>query len=186
PSGATWWNRLQERALPWIGHDDMASTAAAPARNLLSHLPRWTPPAATTARPPADDALAARIGEAMHRVLEWSSQPGQRLPRAELVAACAQMYGLDKAAHARLVRGVQAILSSPDCAPFFDAARLAWAGNEVPISFEGQDLRLDRLVQLDDGCWWVLDYKLGAEPEARPEYIEQMRRYVAAVRLLQP
>jgi len=184
PSGATWWSRLQERASPWAVGEAL-SAEAAPARNRLAQLPRWSPPPATATRAPADDALAARIGEAMHRVLEWSSQPGQRLAVTELIAACSQMYGLDKAAHERLTRGVNAILASPDCAPFFDVSRLAWSGNEVPISFEGQDLRLDRLVKLD-GCWWVLDYKLGAEPEARPEYIQQMRRYIAAVRVLQP
>jgi ATP-dependent helicase/nuclease subunit A len=184
PSSATWWSRLQERATPWV-LTEAAEADAAPTRNTLAQLPRWTPPPAAAARPPADDALAARIGEAMHRVLEWSSQPGQRLTVEDLTAACSQMYGLDKPGHERLTRGVQAILASPDCSPFFDATRLAWAGNEVPISYEGQDLRLDRLVKLD-GCWWVLDYKLGADPEARPEYIEQMQRYVAAVRVLQP
>jgi ATP-dependent helicase/nuclease subunit A len=55
----------------------------------------------------------------------------------------------------------------------------------VPIAYEGQDLRLDRLVKRD-GCWWVLDYKLASRPEGRAEYQEQMRRYAAAVRELQP
>jgi ATP-dependent helicase/nuclease subunit A len=41
-------------------------------------------------------------------------------------------------------------------------------------------------VLLDDGAWWVLDYKLGGTPEREPAYIEQMRSYVAAVQNLQP
>ena len=37
-------------------------------------------------------------------------------------------------------------------------------------------LRIDRLVQLADGRWWVLDYKLGSRAAARaPEYLAQLR-----------
>ncbi|PTT85789.1 hypothetical protein DBR42_14160, partial [Pelomonas sp. HMWF004] len=74
----------------------------------------------------------------------------------------------------------------PECQPFFDPARLRWAGNEVAINAAGDDRRIDRLVQRDDGVWWVLDYKLGATPEQEPAYLAQMRSYVAAVQSLQP
>jgi ATP-dependent helicase/nuclease subunit A len=56
----------------------------------------------------------------------------------------------------------------------------------VAINAGGEERRIDRLVLLDDGAWWVLDYKLGATPEREPAYIEQMRSYVAAVQNLQP
>jgi ATP-dependent helicase/nuclease subunit A len=134
----------------------------------------------------ADDAAQANLGEALHRVLEWASAAGQTQPLSVLVASSGQAFGLDAAARERLAAAADAILQSPDCRPFFDPARLRWAGNEVAIDAGGEERRIDRLVLLDDGAWWVLDYKLGATPEREPAYIEQMRSYVAAVQNLQP
>ena len=45
-------------------------------------------------------------------------------------------------------------------------------------------LVIDQLVQLDDGCWWVLDYKLTSDPAADASLREQLARYRAAVRQL--
>jgi len=126
------------------------------------------------------------VGEALHRVLEWASAPGQTQPLAVLMASASQAFGLDAKARERLAEAAQAILGSPACQPFFDPARLRWAGNEVAVGQGGEDQRIDRLVQLDDGCWWVLDYKLGATPEREPAYLAQMQGYVAAVQALQP
>ncbi len=188
PSGPTWWSRLQPLSQPLeVSLEELQprSEAVEP----LRELPPWTPPDSPV-RPlqEAEDEAQARLGEAIHRVLEWASQPlKRRAPLASLTDAAAQMYGLDQKARERLVRATTAILESPQCEVFFDTERLSWAGNEVPLSFEGSDLRLDRLVQLrESGEWWVLDYKLARAPEQRPEYLQQMRRYVAAVQALQP
>ena len=68
----------------------------------------------------------------------------------------------------------------------WDAALIQTAINEAPLHYQGQSLRIDRLVQrravqADDALagWWVLDYKLGATPEQEPAYVAQMRGYVA-------
>ena len=66
---------------------------------------------------------------------------------------------------------------------------LLWAGNEVPVAWQGEALRIDRLVALDEGgrtVWWVLDYKLQADPAGVPAYREQLQGYMAAVQALQP
>ncbi|MFN3862323.1 MAG: PD-(D/E)XK nuclease family protein, partial [Roseateles sp.] len=149
--------------------------------------PRWQPPPAAPARDGAarDDRLA-RTGEALHRVLEWAAAPGQRQPLEVLLAGASQAFGLDAKAREQLEQAARAILASPECRPFFDAAELLWAGNEVPVGQGSDDQRIDRLVQKRDGSWWVLDYKLGATPEREPAYIAQMRGYVAAVQALQP
>jgi ATP-dependent helicase/nuclease subunit A len=189
PSGPTWWSRLQP--LAQVTADEVhASPPLAEQAVQLRELPLWVAPASTARAPlgEAEDEAQARLGEAIHRVLEWASQPQrQRVPVQALTAAAAQMYGLDQNARERLERAVPAILESPQCARFFDAAQLSWAGNEVPLSFEGADLRLDRLVCLrETGEWWVLDYKLSGAPEQKPEYVQQMQRYVYAVQSLQP
>jgi ATP-dependent helicase/nuclease subunit A len=150
-------------------------------------LPRWQPPPAAPARDgTARDDRLARTGEALHRVLEWASAPGQAQPLEALMAAASQAFGLDAKAREQLAKATGAILASPECQPFFDPAQLLWAGNEVAVGQGGEDQRIDRLVHRRDGSWWVLDYKLGATPEREPAYLEQMRGYVAAVQALQP
>ena len=58
--------------------------------------------------------------------------------------------------------------------------------NEAPLVYQGQSLRLDRLVRCkataDKGVqWWVLDYKTAASPQKQPQLIEQLQRYLRAV-----
>ena len=183
---ASWWARLAPLARP------LEVTAAGDGRPLrlppLSHwpLPVWQAPPVAAIGGEANDAAQAKLGEALHRVLEWASAAGQSQPLVALVAASGQAFALDAAARERLATAADAILQSADCRPFFDPARLRWAANEVAINATGEDRRIDRLVQLDDGVWWVLDYKLGATPEQEPAYLAQMRGYVAAVQNLQP
>jgi ATP-dependent helicase/nuclease subunit A len=186
-SDTSWWARLAPLARPL----ELAATADEPPLVLPAPvhlpLPLWQPPPAVPTRAgEADDVAQANLGEALHRVLEWASAAGQTQPLSVLVASSGQAFGLDAAARERLAAAADAILQSPDCRPFFDPARLRWAGNEVAINAGGEERRIDRLVLLDDGAWWVLDYKLGATPEREPAYIEQMRSYVAAVQNLQP
>ena len=198
----SWWQRLQELAEPWCPAAAAPQPDAGPAFSLLElpvlpqeqQLPQdlaRAEPAELVVRTAELDEMAA-LGEAMHRVLEWASGPqGQGAALEALLGAAAQMYGLDARRTERLERCVRAILASPECAPFFDPAQLAWAGNEVPVSHGGQDLRLDRLVLRRPepgaaGQWWVLDYKLHEAPQRQPEYVQQLQQYRAAVQALQP
>ncbi len=191
PAVPTWWSRLQPLADLWTVDASQLTALPAPTHVALKTLPVWqAPPARLTTVQDAEDKALAKLGEAMHRVLEWvSGGSHQGADVARLTAASAQMYGLDAKGRERLDRSVQAILGSPDCAPFFDAAQWLWAANEVPVSVVGQDRRIDRLVCLAGAggpTWWVLDYKLGASPEQNPVYIEQLRAYRTAVQILQP
>jgi ATP-dependent helicase/nuclease subunit A len=183
---ASWWARLKPLARAWplpLVRDGLGDSRPP----LLAPLPHWQPPPAAPVRDTtARDERQARIGEALHRVLEWVSAPGQSQPLDVLMSASAQAFGLDAKSREQLAQAAQAILASPDCRPFFDPAQLRWAGNEVAVGQGGEDQRIDRLVQRLDGAWWVLDYKLGASPEREPAYLEQMRGYVAAVQALQP
>ncbi|MDT8997979.1 UvrD-helicase domain-containing protein [Paucibacter sp. APW11] len=207
---ASWWSRLEQGATGWRPEADAAAPhdAEAPARLLeLPLLPARTrpqpdvasPEQPTTAAPASQDLLtrsaelddSAALGEAMHRVLEWISGPlGQAQSLTQLCGAAAQMYGLDGKRSERLLAATQAIMDSPDCAAMFDATRLQWAGNEVPLALDGQDMRVDRLVQQREAdgslCWWVLDYKLHPAPQRDAAYRAQLRRYQQALRRLQP
>ena len=194
-SDTSWWARLVNGAQPMVlsgtsGMSGMSGMSALPVPASLHAtwlpLPQWQAPPANPPSGAADDALQARLGEALHRTLEWASAPGQTLALARLAESAGQAFALDAAARQRVLASAEAILSSPECQRFFDPAQLRWAGNEVSVSAAGEERRIDRLVQLGDGCWWVLDYKLGVSPEHEPAYRDQLRTYQAAVQALQP
>jgi ATP-dependent helicase/nuclease subunit A len=143
----------------------------------------------------AADVAAARLGQAVHRVLEWAGQPGLPPGALDLALAgraAAAEFSLPPAAALRVPQIAGLILASPACARFFSGPALRWAGTEVPVASQGQALRIDRLVALTESedagalTWWVLDYKLHGTPAELPAYREQLQRYVAAVQALQP
>jgi len=156
-------------------------------------LPRLTWQALPVVEVPVADATAARLGQAVHRVLEWAGQPGLQsdVDLEAAAQAAATTFALGKEGPARVRQIVARILGSADCARFFRGPSLHWAGNEVPVAWHGEALRIDRLVALADRpggpkTWWVLDYKLNGTPAELAEYRLQMQRYVDAVSALQP
>jgi ATP-dependent helicase/nuclease subunit A len=203
PDPGAWWARVvqqAEAAAPWP--QQVQSFATSPATSpaaeqiLLPQLPAWRPAPAVAAPGSATlESDSAPLGRAVHRLLEWVARPGQPLPPERWPAAAAsaaRQFGLPAAQTDELLAIAGRILHSPECAVFFDPGRLAWAGNEVPLAFEGEVLRLDRLVALPpDGAassrtWWVLDYKLAGQPLADPALVAQLQRYRQAVQALQP
>ncbi len=207
----SWWARVAGVTAPWVPSEAQALVATQDAQ--LPVLPAWRPLAkgpAALSRPGAThlgratrfaprssdgatlDPSAAQLGQAVHRLLEWVGQPQAPLAPAQWPAAgaaAAAAFGL-KSERAGAVLGIaQTILQSADCAPFFAGPALRWAGNEVPVSVDGQAARIDRLVALEHAGvwhWWVLDYKLHQRPQELAAYREQLAAYVAAVRALQP
>ncbi len=199
-SGRSWWQRVGACAERWTP-DAMADAAlvgtvtgaiAALTRAQVPTLPplHWQAQPASPAV--AADVAAARLGQAVHRVLEWAGQPGGPAAVPDLAAAgqsAAAEFGLPPAAALRVPQIAGLILASPACARFFGGTALRWAGTEVPVAWQGESLRIDRLVALaEDGAvtWWVLDYKLHGTPAELPAYRDQLQRYMAAVQALQP
>ncbi len=190
----TWWARTAEQAQPWAPADDVGTVVRPELTVNVPLLPAlgWQPPAAAATS--VQDAAAARLGQAVHRLLEWAGRPGQALPLDALpaaAAAAAASFGLGPSDAARVATLARQILQSPDAALFFSGPALRWAGNEVPVADGGELLRIDRLVRLagEGGApdtWWVLDYKLQAGATSLPLYAAQLARYVAAVQALQP
>ncbi len=189
--GRSWWARVMAHAAPPVllpPEDDV--TLAAPATVDVPQLPVLITRPLAASTEPTRDAAAARLGQAVHRWLEWAARPQQaRHDGPALAQAAAQSHGLDAAAAAAILGAGRAVLDSPACARFFNVAQLRWAGNEVALAWQGQVLRVDRLVQLREGeapTWWVLDYKLHAAPAEVAAYRAQLAQYVAAVQALVP
>ena len=187
----SWWQRAQAHTTPWLPAD--AAPSAGGAEVSVPVAPHWAAPPPLPTMQGADDVRAARLGQAVHRVLEWAAGASRApsLPSELGVwsVAAAAAFGLPTDQSAAVQRLAATVLGSPACARFFAGQALRWAGNEVPVSWLGQALRIDRLVLLVDESgptWWVLDYKLQTDPAAVPAYREQMAAYVQAVQALQP
>jgi len=196
---SAWWERVAPLAMPWPSIDapQVAASADAVAAEFTLRTIAPLPPRAVSAAPAAPrspDTDATRLGKAVHRTLEWATSGAANgaagalsvvaggVALGELAQAAAREFDSVPDATERLARR---ILDSADCAHFFGGAALRWAGNEVPVTVDGEVLRVDRLVQLDD-AWWVLDYKLSHAPQELEAYRDQLRRYRAAVQQVQP
>ena len=149
-----------------------AATAAAPAAESADG------PAG--AEPTACDPPSARIGKAMHRMLEWESFGAAHLHAAR------REFGLDAEQAQQASAMAQRILQGAG-AWAWDKAQLAWSANEVELARNGVLIRLDRLLQRkDDGQWWVLDHKSSHAPLKDPDLVMQLRSYRDAVRAIYP
>lgn len=209
PNPASWWQRLHTLAQPCVAPGALTPLTDAslpPTSIALQSLPTLENTQKTTqelvlksyfatkkialegAQQPqspqeALDAVAQRVGQAMHRLLEWGVWgPLQQ----ELVVAEFDLLAEQGAQAAHMAQRIQ----TGQGAWAWDAARLAWQGNEVELQYQGLRLRLDRLVQRCDpgheGHWWVLDYKTSATPHTQPALREQLQTYQQALQAAYP
>lgn len=187
--GASWWQRVEALAQPWLPAD-VASAAAGQGAFALPGLPALPPVAVADPAPAAfaaRDDRASRLGQAVHRTLEWATADRATGEALEVLATAAAS-AFDSPPR-EVLRIASTMLQHASGRRFFDRAGLLWAGNEVAVAQGAQALRIDRLVALDEGgrrVWWVLDYKLAHKPQAQQEYRQQMQRYRDAVQALQP
>ena len=130
-------------------------------------------------RRPVTDA-AERFGILLHAVLE-------RRTAGDASEGWWAALGFSDADYRRVVPVAERILSAPALQRFFDPAQYLRAWNEVDIAeSNGKLLRIDRLVELDSGCW-VLDYKSsGSGTERIDDYRMQVSTYCQAVSAIFP
>lgn len=205
----SWWNRLHDLAAdaPWQQPSTPETAESTPPNSkdefTLLCLPKMPAALAAYAQQATEivaieeeSDLDSRTGQAMHRLLErYAPTPGA-LPLAGAIATAraqariAQEFALGSDDMARATAWAQAIVQG-EGAWAWDAAQLAWAGNEVALVHAGQLLRMDRLVQRrtsagDGHEWWVLDYKSASHPEQDPALCAQLHHYRAAVAQANP
>jgi ATP-dependent helicase/nuclease subunit A len=187
----SWWQRLFEQAQPVTPPAPAAiplarATAAAFDMLVLPPAPQAAAAASVPTQdveglsPAASDPPSARIGKAMHRLLEWGSVD---VAHGSIVQ---REFGLDAEQAQTAASMAQRVLTG-EGAWAWDAEQLAWAANEVELVHGGVLMRLDRLLQRkDDGQWWVLDHKSHPAPLKDPELVAQLGAYRAAVRAIYP
>ena len=193
-SHTSWWQRLSEGAMP-VEVADVSSALAAlhstvqglgvppvDAAVLLAWSDRAQARQARHGEPVSDD-LRARLGSAMHRLLEWRPTPDVGFDWSDAQRqAVAREFELDAAqaeAALKMARGV----CQGEAAWVWDAQRVSQWFNEVPVNHAGQTLRIDRLVrERNSGQWWVLDYKSAHSPQTQTALLDQMQGYAQALR----
>jgi len=212
----SWWNRLAPLladaevpgeavdadgdvavAMPGGVHDQftLAELPVLPAP--LRAIPRAVQEGTDPAGPQASlSTPASRLGEAMHQLLEQAGVAGAPLAGlrtqgwpAARVARLAQDFDIAVGAARTAAQTAQRILAG-EGAWAWDATVVDTAINEAPLRYQGQSLRIDRLVHChqppERAGWWVLDYKSAAEPERQPALMAQLQRYRAAVQAQAP
>jgi ATP-dependent helicase/nuclease subunit A len=187
-SAGSWWSRMVPHSSALHGgQSSRPESVPAPDRIVIGELPPALPADRSATVPAQTPSYAARLGRAVHRVLQWSTATQGAVDLDALAAAAAAEFDLpavaasDVAAYARTIRH-SAVLQR-----FFDARQFAWSADEYDIVHQGALLRLDRLVRFGpahDARWWVLDYKLALDAAADDTLRQQLQRYREAVRLL--
>ena len=146
----------------------------------LAPAPPDSADAAAGVRESNDDTVSSRVGQALHRLLEWGDIG------AAACAAAAREFALDGMAAVNAVSMARRILDG-EGAWVWDNKLLDWQGNEVDLQVDGRVVRLDRLVRRrDTGHWWVLDYKSAAVPERQESLLLQLQSYRDAVQRVYP
>lgn len=161
----------------------MASLLVLPEYQPAMFAPVQAAAAADAANGAADDRLS-RIGQAMHRLLEWHPTATEHAVSwtAQQLRRVAREFNLsaDKVAQAR--DAAQRILQGQG-AWAWDASVVDVAESEVELLHGGTLLRIDRLARRrDSGHWWVLDHKSSAQPQHDAALCAQLITYRDAVK----
>ena len=203
----SWYQRLQPLTQPLDAPEEPravnAGATVAQERFNLLELPAHAPPAnrntakerevASAGSPAgAEDDTAARIGRALHRLLQWhpTLEPDHASPGWDWTdahgSAVAHEFGLSDAQTGQVLDMARQVVRA-EAAWAWNAAVVDRADNEIALFLQGELLRLDRLVRRrDTGEWWVLDYKSALQPELQPQLVEKMRQYRRAVQQAEP
>jgi ATP-dependent helicase/nuclease subunit A len=183
----SWWQRLDSLASS-VTPDKLSAQvlAAEPVATdvfQISELPLTAQSSVQTIVSNEADSDSARIGKAMHRLLQWFDSSSVNVAAVVREFALTPAQGLQAADMADRIRRGEGAWA-------WDDEVLAWQGNEVEVMCQNQLLRLDRLVQRRDGAhageWWVLDYKSALAPQQQTELLTQLRSYRGSVQCIYP
>jgi ATP-dependent helicase/nuclease subunit A len=189
----TWWEvcAAAQPAMAWPQSSAVTNTAQA--LDGIAHYP--TVPFATMPWQPANadetESQATLLGTAWHAALEHLAgiPVEQRAAmRSALCPRLAARYGLKMNVVNSLFDEALALMTHAPFAPLFDEqvkARAEW----TVASVQGELLRIDRVVWLQDAAW-IIDFKRvpaqATAAELPAEYGAQLQRYAQTVQALEP
>ncbi len=124
---------------------------------------------------------AQQEGVALHNLLERVCQTAKTwpiiIPEPEYIAAWVH---IPLALASKVAERARRLFARPELQRFFDAHLYQKARNEMSILFEGELLRLDRVVWFENEIW-VIDYKRSLNAGNRHDYHQQLARYRLAI-----
>jgi ATP-dependent helicase/nuclease subunit A len=174
------WHRLRALCTPVVADDAMTLARAqektvrtAPV-DMRPRIP-LTLPAVTRASTAEKPTLEARMGSALHRLLQWQSTDA-----AALLAVMSE-FSLARG-EVQTVGAMANQMLKGEAAWLWDASKIDWQANEYELVHEGRVLRIDRLIKhRETQTWWVIDFKSAAHPERAVALRAQLAHYVEAV-----
>jgi ATP-dependent helicase/nuclease subunit A len=185
---SSWWQRMQAACQPLTLPEQSPKVIRAELEPIRLHI---LPACEAVDMPVADStsnssmsSLSSRIGQAMHRLLEWAPLGAQNCPASQ-VQQVAQEFGLDAEQGKQAAAMAQRILSG-EGRWAWDDTQIDWYANELTVVVQGQARRIDRLLRLKSGQWWVLDYKSAGQALEVAELKTQLRSYLSAVQAAYP
>jgi ATP-dependent helicase/nuclease subunit A len=165
--GETWYTRLQRaESLSAGAAEAQPRPPGGGLREVRDFIPEPMPTGRRAAEPPESDAQ--RLGRAWHALLEL----GEAAPVDSVAGTCGltREQGEQAAAAAARVRSRLPHLF----------AGAAHAEIEL-VAADGELLRVDRLVELEDALW-IVDFKWRVGDAERAQYEGQVRRYAQVLR----
>ncbi len=180
----SWYQKLQPFAMEFQLDQDLAANLQATPQisefSLSAYQPLNLPPLSDNLAEP-EPSQEQLEGIALHSLLQRLTEQNPAwplsVPEPSYIAAWVHCpLVLAKA----IAQQAQQILHKPELRRFFDAKIYTRARNEMTISFQGQILRLDRIVWLDEAIW-ILDYKRTVDEGKLAAYQQQVARYRQAV-----
>jgi ATP-dependent helicase/nuclease subunit A len=170
-------------AAPARQHDSQTATAKFLIKNLPLPKVESTKLAVYSGANESALNVSARIGIAMHRLLELYRSD---IDFTALLPAIARSQSLNETEANQALQAAQTIIQG-EAAWIWDAHQIDWQANEAELMHAGQLLRLDRLVKhTATQTWWVIDYKSNPTPQSVPELKTQLQQYQAAVQAAYP
>ena len=128
-----------------------------------------------------EQTQAQRFGDAVHRFLELEDVSPEQMQAVAREVGLLPQQALEAADKA------SSMMSSPQAQRFFDPAQYDEVYKEVPLSYQGRTLVIDRLVRIE-GEWWVLDFKSATHPLKAygDDYRQQLAQYKAVLLTVMP
>ncbi len=177
-----WYQRLQAAATAAPPRADawrqqaLPFTAGAFERSFAEFRPQPLP---TGQRVAVGESDAIRMGQAWHALLERASEPDFNL-RDRIGSD----YALSPEQVREVLQAAQRVTGSAVLKRFFGPSVAAWSELEL-VDARGDNLRIDRLVELGQTVW-ILDYKWRWLEAERAGYERQLARYAQAIASLWP
>ena len=132
-----------------------------------------------------EDTEFTREGSLLHLLMERLTEAAVWPVQIPAIRVVAQWMGCSMAQSAAVCEQAAQILASKPLEKFFDPDQFVFARNEMELIHDGELIRLDRVVMLDDALW-ILDYKRNYFEFQHADYQAQLEHYRQACRALFP